>query len=389
VTAYICQEKISEGLQETGTVTASLDYGSVAPNVAVVLTPDATASYVVGHGEWATRPQSLIGRPGKPQIYKGFTAADDNSGSASANAFSYVYGEFCTIHKNGTLTNGTVPCLVSRFVRVNPQASANLTSSGSLRIIELNEDLELTSAPTRISDTGPAHEISMFPMSLGWTYAVQLDSSGKIDELVPVPECGAVAYGLAGKFQTLAGVKNGQYNCLATAISWPDGVRRMAARCVFDHFSSQTPAAWSGRLYWRDAGSYNYHVDAQPGSGDTYEWPGGYTATTWQPIEASPRGIMRGVYPDEIGLFLPTGGSLAAPGGGGWNVLADFSGSDSGWETASMGGTLPAVGQEILICGGSDFYDAIADDYLPLRFAIWPEPAVSPVPIPVARGGVV
>jgi hypothetical protein len=72
-----------------------------------------------------------------------------------------------------------------------------------------------------------------------------------------------------------------------------------------------------------------------------------------------------------------------------WNLLADFSGTNSGvFVEATMGSTLPTEGQEIIIYGGTNRRGVYSVGFDPLHFWIVPEPGKSPVPLPLARGGI-
>jgi hypothetical protein len=79
---------------------------------------------------------------------------------------------------------------------------------------------------------------------------------------------------------------------------------------------------------------------------------------------------------------------FVAPTGGGWNILADFTGVGGDEVDAVMGATLPTEGQEIIIAGSIDQLTPGNIELDALYFTIVPEPGKCPVPLPLARGGI-
>lgn len=233
----------------------------------------------------------------------------------------------------------------------------------------------------------------------GWAYCADIDANtGAVTAIVPVGEPCVVAASVLDEF-----VNNvGGNTPAACAMTWA-GARKIRARADGDiHGPFLSPGAGAGILRWRPANPWRFVMHLR-----RYGWAFGQPAVDDWTAGAAAGQLAGIVHPTDFIQPQPYGaGGIGAPVqlfrglrardsiavSGGWNTLATFAFPSSTTEVDGvLGGTLPTIGQEIIISGESGYVFAppfFPPNKVPISFVLFPDGAPTPVALPVAMGGV-
>jgi len=236
----------------------------------------------------------------------------------------------------------------------------------------------------------------------GWTYTADIDANtGKVTAITPVPEPNVVAASVLDEFVN----NNGGNTPAACAMTW-GGARKIIGRCDGDlNGPFISPGAATGILRWRPANPWRFVMHlrrigwafGQPAQNDWTAGAGaGQLAGIVHPtdfvqpqFEASPP-FLQG----RVNLFRGLRARDSVAVSGGWNTLATFAFPNSTTQVDGvLGGTLPTVGQEIIISGESGYIFgtlpfAGPPMKIPISFVLFPEASPTHVALGQALGGV-
>jgi len=250
---------------------------------------------------------------------------------------------------------------------------------------------------------GPRSATGLYKMTAaignGWTYCADIDpNTGAVVSLATVPEPNVVAASVLDEFVNDIGGNTPA----ACAMTW-NNVRKITARADADiHGPFLSPGAAFGILRWRPANPWRFVMHLR-----RYGWAFGQPAVDDWTAGAAAGQLLGIVHPTDFIQPQPYGaGGVGVPAqlfrglrardsvavAGGWNTLATFAFPNSTTQVDGvMGGTLPTVGQEIIIAGESGYIVAPfvgPPNKTPISFVLYPQAAPTPVALCAALGGV-
>lgn len=399
-----------DGIQHQNTI-GSLSYTWVydpgPPETdTVTIVPNNIAEYVIEHADYPDVLPSMVYRPYKP-VHGEF------ANTANANPVALQINEDNNpLLQSFSPTGNVVSVQTMRVGRIRG-APLSINSyyfprqDGKIDMFLLRSSGPGTWAYREVDEFFSGDSIPVYHimgMAHGWSYATQIEpETGIVVEALPMPEP-CVVHAETWFYTEAPQSNRGFYNLpppQTVALSWPTGIRG------FKGSAPGTNVAWTGRLFWRPAGDWEYLIGRND-YGSPVDWVGIGTFNKSPIVPAPveyPGRCYRAVHGGEQRTYMNNfniGSSaedldnwtIPTPTGGGWNILADFT-SDPGDPTkevdAVMGSTLPTEGQEIIIYGltnRASWSGSIPLAGKPLAFAIYPEPGKCPVPLPLARGGI-
>jgi hypothetical protein len=227
----------------------------------------------------------------------------------------------------------------------------------------------------------------------GWLYAVSIDpETGKITEAHKMPEACQVTDSVKSSFYYWqVGTLMTAPRCVA--MTWPTGVRAISGYVARPSFGYPVGANFRpAKLQWRHARPWTYGLMVSDGGfSGPYWWTNQSGFPYTYPVigDTGQSSAMGPMFPYRTMRMLDEG----APG---WNDLATFPGLTAGGTgttafPGTMGGTLPAPGDEVIISGQSGWHNGVSSppqEYA-LGFTLIPDASVSPIAIPLAHGGVI
>ncbi len=370
----------------------------------VTLVPDDIAEYVIEHADYPDVLPSMAYRPYKPMVC--------TANTANATPVALQISDDNPLLQSFPPTGNVVSVQTMRVGRIRGAPSSGYPYYFPRQDEKIDMFLLRSSGPgtwayREVDETFSGSSIPVYHimgMANGWSYATQIEpETGIVVEALPMPEPCVVR--AETWFYTEAPQSNrDSYNLpppQTVALSWPTGIRG------FKGSAPGTNVAWTGRLFWRPAGDWEYLI-GRDDYGTPVDWVGigtfNKSPTVPTPVDYPGR-CYRAVHGGEQRTYLNNfniGSSaedlddwtIPTPTGGGWDILADFT-SDPGDPLkevdAVMGSTLPTEGQEIIIYGLTNRASWSGSTPLagkPLAFVIYPEPGKCPVPLPLARGGI-
>ena len=232
----------------------------------------------------------------------------------------------------------------------------------------------------------------------GWTYNANIDpQTGAVTTIVSVPEPNVVAASVLDEF-----ANNNGGSPAACAMTW-SGARKIVASADCNGLFGLSGGAAGGILRWRPANPWKFVMHlrrvgwafGQPALND---WTAGAAAGQLAGIvhptdfiqpqqEVAPPFIF-----GRLNLFRGLRARDSVAVAGGWNTLATFAFPNATTQVDGvMGGTLPTVGQEIIISGESGY---LVPPFIgppmktPISFVLFPEASPTPVALGEAMGGV-